>query len=311
MADNPRTLDLVFVDGNANGIIIAREPGWTAYVLKAPRIRILEALKIDPEKVGSPGVYVLVGENEGKRHAYIGQAENVAERVRQHLPKKSWWENAVLFTMPDDVMNVAHAKYFESRLITEAGRIKKATLDNHVDAALPKIVERERIWLDKFFERFVSIFLPTLGVDDFVDESRVEKPREQERPAGEAGAIYPEGPMVSPIFELEGARARQIADKFVVEKNSHAAKEWQKDPFQSYGPLFNKLKDSHVLEEDGDHRRFSRDYAFNSESAAASVVKGFPCSGPQYWRVKGQNKTLRQWEREQVDAVEGSAPGSN
>jgi uncharacterized protein DUF4357 len=307
MEDDQRKLALVFIDGNANGIIIATEPDTSVYVLKTPRTLVPKTNYSEKyPKVCEPGVYLLNGEKEGKRYAYIGQAGNVAERVKTHL-KKDWWTDAILFTMK---ITVAHAKYFESRLISEARRVNKVTLDNVADSILPANIESDRPWLDRHFAKIISMILPVLGVDYFVDESRVEKPVQQERPPLEAGAAHPEGPMDSPIFELGAATARQVGDKFVVYNGSTAAKEWKQNG-KSYESLFNELKDSHVLEELGDHRVFSRDYAFDSASAAASVVNGFPSSGPQYWRVRGQNKTLRQWESEQVDAVEGIAPASN
>lgn len=213
--------------------------------------------------------------------------------------------------MPPD-MNVAHAKYFEARLISEARRIKKATLDNDVDSNRPTFAEIDRRWLDRSLEKFISMIAPILRVDDFVDESRIEKPFQQERPPREAG------PMELPIFELEvsenGKRAiaRQIGDKFVVEKNSAAAKDWhQKGSYPSYARLFDELVKQGVLKQDGDYRLFSRDYAFDSASAAASVVKGGPRTGPNAWRVRGQRKTLKQWENEQVEAVRASVSASN
>jgi hypothetical protein len=52
--------------------------------------------------------------------AYIGEVENIAERIRTHDTRKDWWTTAVLVTTSANELNKTHVKYLEARLIENA-----------------------------------------------------------------------------------------------------------------------------------------------------------------------------------------------
>jgi hypothetical protein len=68
-AGKSRSLELFFVDGRPDGMLTAKEFNWTGHVLVAPRTQFSEALK--RKEAGYTGIYLLIGENEGKPVAYI------------------------------------------------------------------------------------------------------------------------------------------------------------------------------------------------------------------------------------------------
>ena len=55
-----------------------------------------------------------------------------------------------------------------------------------------------------------------------------------------------------------------------------------------------------VLRQEDGHRVFAEDYPFRSPSAAAVVVNGRPTSGPTEWKVKGENRTYKEWEADRL-----------
>src|SRR3954465_6026096 len=95
-----RSLELFFIDGRPDGMLTAEVFNWTGHVLMTPRTQVSEALK--RKEADFAGVYILLGEENEKPLAYIGEAENVGDRIRNHDIKKDWWTSAVLITSADN-----------------------------------------------------------------------------------------------------------------------------------------------------------------------------------------------------------------
>ncbi|QUJ77845.1 GIY-YIG nuclease family protein [Sulfitobacter albidus] len=110
-----RSLELFFIDGLPDGMLTAEVFNWTGHVLRFPRTRLREALT-RPEAART-GVYVLLGDGDDGPLAYIGEAETLSERMRNHAAQKDWWETAILIGTTGDLLQKVHAKYIESRLV--------------------------------------------------------------------------------------------------------------------------------------------------------------------------------------------------
>jgi hypothetical protein len=76
------------------------------------------------------GVYLLFGEQDGDPLMYVGEGEDISERIRNHDAKKDWWTSAIFISSAANTLNKAHVKYLEARLIEEARRVGKITLEN-------------------------------------------------------------------------------------------------------------------------------------------------------------------------------------
>ena len=108
------------------------------------------------------GVYILSGGIDpvsGKRRAYIGEAENVGERLRQHKTTE-FWDSVIVFTSKDESLNKAHVKYLENRLLTEAG-IGRFKLKQNL-SRIPNLQEADREDMEDFLYRIRQL-LPVLG----------------------------------------------------------------------------------------------------------------------------------------------------
>src|SRR5205085_10084872 len=134
-----RSLELFFIDGKPDGMLTAEVFNWTGHVLMTPRTQISEALK--REEMAYAGVYLLFGEKDGEPLAYIGEAEDVSERIRNQDTRKDWWTSAVLVTSAAGNLNKAHVKYLEARLVEEAYSIGKIALENARTPARPGLSE--------------------------------------------------------------------------------------------------------------------------------------------------------------------------
>ncbi len=96
-----RTVQLFLVDGTPNGLMIASIHGWTGSVLVANNATFAR-LVARPE-TDRAGVYILYGPDPDRQlgsRAYIGEADNVRERVVQSGRQRAFWESALVVTTP-------------------------------------------------------------------------------------------------------------------------------------------------------------------------------------------------------------------
>ena len=303
-----RSLELFFIDGRADGMLTAEVFNWTGHVLVTPRTQINTALK--RKQAQHTGVYILFGEKDGESVAYIGEGQNISERIRNHDYGKDWWETAVLVTTTADNLNKAHVQYLEARLIEEARDASKIKLENGTSPTLPSLTEAAQTNMEVFLE-YTLMILPALRIDYFIRNTRSSS-EENDQAVTETGI---------PLFELHKtktnihAKARLVNGEFVVKAGSHARHIWHgsKTKGSSYGQLYDELvrigvlveiEESNLLTGDLPTRIFKEDYAFRSPSAAAAVVLGRPANGTTEWKVRGQEKTYKKWEREQITQLD-------
>ena len=297
-----RSLELYYIDGRPDGMLTAELFNWTGHVLMAPRTQIAEALA-RPE-AGYAGVYLLIGEQNGEPRAYVGEGEDISNRIRSHDVRKEWWTSAVLITAAANKLNKAHVRYLEARLIAEARAIGRVPLDNGNNPTLATLSEADVAKMEAFLEN-LFIVLPAVRVDMFIRRSRPSKPQ-----------VVADVPVAAPPvasggvrFVLRGGRHGVDATailrdgEFVVEAGSLARGSWVGVEYNSYAPLYAELERAGVIVPQGDHRVFATDYAFRSPSAAGAVVKGRSTNGATAWKEEQTGLTYKECEALKVGAT--------
>ncbi len=290
-----RSLELYFIDGKPDGMLTAEVFNWTGHVLKFPRTRIAEALR--REEAEYTGVYILLGDSEGQPQAYIGEAEELKARIRGHVAKKDWWEEAVLITSAANNLHKAHVKYLESRLVELALEAKRMPLENGNVPTRSSLSEASVANMEEFLDILLMV-LPAIQVDIFVNKA-------QRRHVESKGTFEIE----TPVFEMHIKRNNILATaelrggEIVVMPGSQIRRTWVGDA--SVGSSYHKLRKtliaSGVLDVDDTNAVFKEEYAFSSPSAAATVITGRPANGRTAWKLKGTHKTYADWEAEQIE----------
>jgi len=299
-----RSLELFFIDGKPDGMQTAEVFNWTGHVLLFPRTRIKVAL--ERKEARYTGVYLLLGEADGKPLAYIGEGEDIAARIRAHDLNKDWWTQAVLVTTGANALNKAHVKYLESRLVEIARTVKRWELENGNTPPRPGLSEAAQANMESFLS-YLLMTLPALRIDIFQEFA---KPAKAEAPV-ETNAVAECVSHSAPLFELVvkkhglTATAHLEDDGFVVLAHSKARLRWvgESTADNGYARLHEQLRASGVLIEQDGHCVFTQDYAFRSTSAAAAVIIGQNTNGPKAWKLAGTNETYKEWEARQLDAT--------
>lgn len=125
-----KSIELFLVNGTADSLITAELSNWNGKAIKIPRI---EVAACNREDITQAGVYFLFcKEDDGTDSVYIGEAENVKDRLVQHLrdyqaeKEKYYWNTAVIFVGRD--LNKALIRYLENRFVEIARNCKRYTV---------------------------------------------------------------------------------------------------------------------------------------------------------------------------------------
>lgn len=291
-----RSLELFFIDGRPDGMLTAEVFNWTGHVLRIPRTQIKAALA--RAEAGYTGVYLLLGEIDGRDRLYIGEAEDMAERLRSHAVNKDWWDTAVLITTAANVLNKAHVKYLESRLVEIAREVGAAQLDNGNTPTRSSLSESATSNMETFIET-VAMVLPAIRIDAFLSRRRAptRKPEVEE--------------IEEPRFELRLPRHDITATavlrngEIVVEAGSKMRSAWvgREKFLPGYQKIHTDLLASGLARTEGSVAVLSQDVAFASPSAAAAVISGRSANGRISWIHTPSGRTFAEWEESQISEV--------
>ena len=284
------SLELHYIDGDPEGMLTAEVFNWTGHVLKTPRMQISQALSRPEAKF--TGIYLLLGECDGETSAYIGESENIGDRIKNHDNNKDWWTDAILITSTANNLNKAHIKYLESRLVEEANFAGRILLQNGNQPNKPSLSESAKSNMETFLQ-YIFMVLPALKIDIFPQKLNTKKPLKDNANTTDISKFE----LISKKY-LISATAQQIQNEFIVLKGSSARDTWVgKGTFNSgYAKLHKELINTEVLVTQGKNRIFSVDYSFNSPSAASAVIYGRASNGRTAWKVKNQNITYHEWD---------------
>lgn len=281
-----KSIELFLVNGTADSLIIAELSNWNGKAIKIPRI---EVSSCDRDDITQAGVYFLFcKEDDGSDSVYIGEAENVKDRLVQHLrdyqseKEKYYWSTAVVFIGRD--LNKALIRYLENRFVEIARASKrylvltKNTYRNTVMkesqvAVMEEFVDNVKILINalgyKVLEPFAQVDSSTATVDDellFITSGSVNA----------TGKVTAEGFVV-----FAGAT---VNEKMSVKSLSAGMQKQRQKLFNS--PKVNDLVTT-------------EDILFSSSSAAADFILGYSVSGPRTWKTK-DGKSLKEIESNQT-----------
>jgi hypothetical protein len=284
-----KEIRIYLADGTVTGIRLGQVVNWTGQAVACPRKRIGE-LNQWPE-IRRPGVYFLFGYDEESEQltAYVGEAENVWDRLQHHVVNKEFWNEIILFTNKDANLTKAHAKYLESRLISLSKAAKRYKLENTTAPQEPLLPRADRDSMEHFIEEARDL-LGVFGhrVLEPLTSPEVGTPPRVLPGSGKAGRGQDTGSFASTklVLNVGGLMAEGLLtdEGIVVVAGSQASKVVGDSLSSGYRKLRNKMIRQGVLAEEQTCLRFAKDYLFPSPSPAAAIVAGYAINGRKYWK---------------------------
>lgn len=164
-----KTINLLLNDGSLKGVISMEDSSWNKGELySAPRESIDDLIHTDASS--RYGVYLLLSEDM----VYIGQASDLAKRIKQHLIGKSWWERVVILTTSDDSLNRSDIDYIEANLIAKASTIGRLDCDNKNLGNKQKVTKFRAVELEQYLEEALFL-LELIGITVFCEPTAANK----------------------------------------------------------------------------------------------------------------------------------------
>jgi len=267
----PLSIKIFLAKGSSSGLRTAEISNWSGKAIACSRKELDELSK--REESSRPGVYFLIGNDieTGEPSAYVGEAEEVAKRLKQHLSKE-FWNQVVAFVSKDENLTKAHIKYLEGKLIEIGISAAQGVIQNNQGSGA-RLPESDQAEMDIFLDRILKL-LPVMGTTLF-SIPIVSKKAIDDR-------------LICTIKGLTAYGNRTDAG-FIVYKNSEAVLEHRKSAVRSRVRR-EQLIDKGVLIQQGKHLIFSRDYEFTSPSLAAGAIRGGASNGLTSWKTKGGKK---------------------
>jgi len=271
-----KTIQIYLLDGNPRGIRLAEITSRSILATLIPR-SLLDASQKRKE-LDNVGIYFLLGAEEGEdTRVYVGEAENVLNRLKQHNRKLDFWQKAIVITSKSQDFSKSHVKYLDSLCCEEAKRLNRFDLENGTAPKRPHVSESVEDDLYDYFET-LKVLVSTLGYPIF-DEFKISAKE----------MVYCKGKESYATGEL-------TEDGFIVFKDSTCKLSETKSSHKWVSNTKNKLLEKKVLIKEENGYRFTQDHLFKTPSGAAGLVLGANINGWIRWKYKS-GKTLDEVKR--------------
>ena len=282
-----KSIELFLVNGTADSLITAELSNWNGKAIKIPRIEVTSCKR---EDITQAGVYFLFcKEDDGSDSVYIGEAENVKDRLIQHLrdyqaeKEKYYWSTAVIFVGRD--LNKALIRYLENRFV-EIARNSKRYIVLTKNTYRNTVMKESQIAVMEEFIDNVKILINALGYKLLEPFSQVESP-----------ASETDDEMLFLTSGSAKATGKVTTEGFVVFEDAIVN---EKTSTKSLSAGMQKLRQALIDSDKVQNWKTTEDILFSSSSAAADFILGYSVSGPQIWKTK-DGRTLKDIENSQTD----------
>jgi hypothetical protein len=281
------TIKLFLPHGDPKRLRTAEVSNWTGKALAAPRTELEDLIR--REELDKSGAYFLLGNDPktGASLAYIGEAEVIRDRLKQHRSKE-FWVSVVVFVSKDENLTKAHVRYLEARLMEEAKAVGRYVLENS-NVTGSRLPESDREDMEVFLERVRQV-LPLLGSDILTPITGSQVPESKEE------LLYCENKGAS-------AKGRRTETGFVIFADSTAVlreRPSAETKSKYVVDLRRNLINDGILVAKNEFLVFTKDAEFNSPSQAASVIHGGSANGLTAWK-DGKGRTLKQIEENDTE----------
>jgi hypothetical protein len=288
MKPTPKTLQVFLPEGTPAGIQIAELTTRIVQAISVPRTHLKE-FYARPESQ-YVGTYFLFGgdDDSSKPLVYIGQTEDLKQRLRMHDAKKEFWTRAVILISRTQSFTQAHIKWMEWHSIAKATEAKRFKLENGNLASEPFVTEAILADLQEIFETG-ALLLQSLGYPVF--EPLISKKSSDGTSTVDESEWTLTGPQAN-------ATAVLTSEGIVVRAGSLCRMQFTKSAQEN--PVVKKrdeLVANGILVAKGESFEFTEDYPFKSPSGAASIVLARTANGWISWKDK-DGKTLQEVKRE-------------
>jgi hypothetical protein len=273
-----KKLTVYMIDGTAYGPRLSEIGNWVGKAIYSPRASVNKIMS-RPE-FENPGIYCLKGDPTDEafdEKIYIGEAENIKSRLKQHLsdPNKDFKE-LIFFVSKDELLTKTQIRYLESRLVQLALAAKTAEIENGNSPSLPTLHEADISDMEYFLDQ-IKLILPVMGFNFLISSTVTPDGGLESKSKHEVHETYY---IKTRTFK---ATMTETDQGYIVAKGSEAKKTLSNSCTETYRNMRRKLVETRIMIENEDKLVFAEDAVFNSPSAAANMILGRNSNGFTEW----------------------------
>lgn len=282
-----KSIELFLVNGTADSLITAELSNWNGKAIKIPRIEVASCNRDD---ITQAGVYFLFcKEDDGSDSVYIGEAENVKDRLVQHLrdyqteKEEYYWNTAVIFIGRD--LNKALIRYLENRFVEMARNCKRCNVLTKNTYHNTVMKESQIAVMEEFIDN-VKILINALGYKVLEPFAHVD-----------SSSSNVDDELLYITSCSVNATGKVTVEGFVVFAGASIDK---RDSADSLSEGMKKLRQKLLESDKVDNYITKEDILFSSSSTAVKFLLGYSVSEPQRWKTK-DGRSLKEIEGNQTD----------
>lgn len=274
---SPFSLRLFVPSGQPDGIRVVEKSNWSGIGFVVPRSQLNEFIQRD--EATRPGVYVLLGPDPqgGQDLVYIGEADPLERRLRQHQ-QREFWTIAFAFTSMNRWINKAHVQHLEARLIDIARQAKRCNLQSNQAGKSISLSDADKAEAEGFLAEFL-LCCPVLGLRVF------EKP------------VANDPMRVRHLYHLQGPDASgtgyESPGGFTVLAGALARKDFVESASQGLRAARSQLLDRGLFADCGGCYELKQDYEFSSPTQASNLLLARHGNGRIDWK-DSDGRTLKE-----------------
>lgn len=283
-----KKLTVYMIDGTEYGPRFSEIGNWVGKAIYSPRATINKIMS--RSEFDNPGIYCLKGDPTDEafdERIYIGEAENIRLRLKQHLsdPNKDFKE-LIFFISKDELLTKTQIRYLESRLVQSAIEAKTAQIDNGNSPSLPTLHEADISDMEYFLEQ-MKLILPVMGFNFLISSTASTSTLNNDQSKNKIHSTF--------YIKTKSFKAtKQETDQgYIVLKGSEAKKNLSPSCTETYRNMRRKLLETEIMVESNGELIFAEDAVFNSPSAASNMVLGRNSNGYTEW-VDKKGKTFKE-----------------
>ncbi|MBI5178729.1 MAG: GIY-YIG nuclease family protein [Nitrospinae bacterium] len=176
----PFSITLFATTGDPEGIRLVEKSNWSGSGVVFPKEQF-DSLKNQPG-FDEAGIYLLIG-NAAEETIYIGEADPVGQRLKNHVTNREGWEWGVYFFDTLNKIGKTEVQYLESELVAQARRCNRSIVLNKNNPTMPTMSSVAKATVQAFL-RDVLLILPLLGINAFTEKPLTEEIAEDALAAG-------------------------------------------------------------------------------------------------------------------------------
>lgn len=299
-----KSIRIYLKEGSVTGIKFAELVNQTIQALSCPRNKLSDVNLYFQSEINKQGVYFLFGYDESSLNSkvYIGEAENVWERLKSHDLKKDFWNEVIIITSKDNNLTKSHIKYLESRLVENCKEADRYILTNSNSPTQSSLPLPDKDSMEEFLLN-IKLLIGTLGhkflEKPILNDTSQSVKQQSDKLLNDFTSNESEG-QIELFLNIKGinASAIQTNEGIVVLKNSQVTSNPTKN--YGYGALRETLISEGVIQTANDGKLyFSKNQLFSSVSAAAAVIVGYSINGRDSWKNKN-GKSINEIEKSKI-----------